>query len=231
MNSINGALEGYPVHRPNRGGRRGAVEKQLRRLIAVDIENMVGGACVHRHQVDWVKSTLSGMLSLGSQDHVVVGLSHIGLLNVGSNWPSIRYVVRSGRDGADLALLDVLNEDVNVRFDQVVIASGDGVFAQTAAHLASAGVEMTVLARRGKLARSLQNAASQVLYVPEPPAPVDVVLTDSEVERTDSWDPIEWRSERGVGSGPRDRRDASRRRPRQPSRSASARGARRASAA
>ncbi len=210
------------------------MEKQLRRLIAIDIENMVGGACVHRHQVDWVKSTLNGMLTLGSPDHVVVGLSHIGLLNVGSNWPRIRYVVRSGRDGADLALLDVLNEDVNVRFDQVVIASGDGVFAEIVAHLAGTGVETTVLARPGTLARSLRNAASHVLYVPEPPTPADVVLTDSEAERTDSRDPIDWRSERGVGNGPhapRDRRDASRRRPRHPSRSASVRGARRASAA
>jgi len=210
------------------------VEKQLRRLIAVDIENMVGGACVHRHQVDWVKSTLSGMLSLGSPDHVVVGLSHIGLLNVGTNWPRIRYVVRSGRDGADLALLEVLNEDVNVRFDQVVIASGDGAFAEAVAHLATAGVETTVLARPGALARSLRNAASQVLYVPEPPTSAVVVLANAEVARADSRDPIEWRSERGVGSGPREprgRQDASRRRPRQPSRSASVRDERRASAA
>jgi hypothetical protein len=100
-------------------------------------------------------------------------MSHIGLLAVGFNWPRIRYVVRSGLNGADLALLDVLGENIAARFDQVVIASGDGIFSDIVSALTGAGIGTTVLARPGTLARSLQSVASQVFYLPEPPSVPD----------------------------------------------------------
>ena len=170
-NVIDAGFGGYAVH--GRSHRRGGLER-ARRLVAVDIENLVGGACLHRRQVDWARSALTGALSLAEHDLVVVGLSHIGLLNVGCNWKRIRYVVRSGPDGADLALLDVLAEDIGARFDRVVIASGDGAFTDAAKALVRAGVETTVLSRPGALASSLRAAASQVLYIPEPPADADM---------------------------------------------------------
>lgn len=144
-----------------------------RRLVVVDIENLLGGACLHRRQVKWAKSMLSTTLSLRAPDHVVVGISHVGLLPVGCNWPRIRYVVRSGPDGADLALLDVLDEDVSARFDEVVIASGDGAFTAAVWELEDSGVSTTVLARPGTLARSLESAASRVLYVRSSPPNID----------------------------------------------------------
>lgn len=144
-----------------------------RRLVVVDIENLLGGACLHRRQVKWAKSMLSTTLSLHAPDHVVVGISHVGLLPVGCAWPRIRYVVRSGPNGADLALLDVLGEDVSARFDEVVIASGDGVFTEAVWELEDSGVTTTVLARPGTLARSLESATSRVLYVRSSPPNID----------------------------------------------------------
>lgn len=173
MNSINTPLDAYLAHHTRNGGHRG-IARRARRLVAVDIENLVGGACRHQRQVEWAKSALNGALSLEPHDQVVVGLSHIGLLAVGCSWPRIRYVVRSGPDGADLALLDVLAENISARFDRVVIASGDGAFATAARALASAGVETTILARPGTVARSLRAVASNVLYVPAPPPEVEV---------------------------------------------------------
>jgi len=170
-NVIDSGFGGHAVD--GRSNRRGGLER-ARRLVAVDIENLVGGACLHRRQVDWARSVLTGALSLAEHDLVVVGLSHIGLLNVGCNWKRIRYVVRSGPDGADLALLDVLAEDIGARFDRVAIASGDGAFTDAAKALVRAGVETTVLSRPGALASSLRAAASQVLYIPEPPADADM---------------------------------------------------------
>lgn len=178
MNSINEVSNGSPIH--NRVGSRGrASGKCTRRIVLVDIENLLGGACRGREQVTWAKSMLTATLSLQPPDHVVVGMSHIGLIPVGCNWPRIRYVVRSGPDGADLALLEVLGEDIGSRFDELVIASGDGIFAEMVANLQAAGVRTTVLARPGTLARSLRLAASQVILTPSSPPVADGDATPS----------------------------------------------------
>jgi hypothetical protein len=44
-------------------------------------------------------------------DQVEVASSHLTLLNAALGWPRARYRVRSGPDGADLALLDVLRHE------------------------------------------------------------------------------------------------------------------------
>jgi hypothetical protein len=60
-----------------------------------------------------------------------------------------RYLVRSGPDGADLELLDLIGrERVAERFSCVPIASGDGPFAPPAAALARTGCQVTVVSRR-----------------------------------------------------------------------------------
>jgi hypothetical protein len=106
-------------------------------------------------------------------DQVVVASSHLTLLNAGLGWPAARYRIRSGPDGADLELLDVLLcENVATRFSCVAIGSGDGIFANAAAILASAGVWVTVISRRSSLSPRLKLAAHEVIFIdyPEPTA-------------------------------------------------------------
>ena len=85
-------------------------------------------------------------------------------------WPSRsarRHLWRSGPDGADLALLDVLeNERVDERFERVTICSGDGIFVPSAAWLAGADVDVTVVSLPGHLATRLQFAARNVTLLP-----------------------------------------------------------------
>ena len=112
-------------------------------------------------------------LAFGADDQVVMAASHLALLNAALGWPHARYRVRSGPDGADLELLDVLlHEDVAGRFTHVVIGSGDGVFGQAAAGLATLGVRVTVVSRRDSLSAGLARAAQDVVYldVPQPVA-------------------------------------------------------------
>jgi uncharacterized LabA/DUF88 family protein len=74
--------------------------------------------------------------------------------------------VRSGEDGADLALLDVLlGERVAARFDEVVLASGDGIFTDAVAALGTAGVDVTVLARSGHCSKRLRLAARHTVLL------------------------------------------------------------------
>jgi hypothetical protein len=99
----------------------------------------------------------------------VLAASHLALLNAGLGWPHARYRVRSGRDGADLELIDVLeHENVATRFSHVVIGSGDGRFGVAAASLADRGVRITVVSRRGSLSPGLARVARDVVYLDSP---------------------------------------------------------------
>jgi hypothetical protein len=99
-------------------------------------------------------------------DQVEVASSHLTLLNAALGWPDAHYRVRSGPDGADLALLDVLrHENIAARFTHVAIASGDHMFAEEAARLGTQGVWVTVVTRQCSLSRQLRLAAREVIFL------------------------------------------------------------------
>jgi NYN domain len=140
-----------------------------RGLHLIDIENLTGGGKPSSDQVRIVQRVYSGRLALGTLDQVVIASSHLTLLSAALGWPCARYRVRSGRDGADLELLDILAyEEVAARFTRVIIGSGDGAFARAAAGLTAAGVQVTVVSRRDSLSARLAMAASQVIYLDTP---------------------------------------------------------------
>lgn len=70
---------------------------------------------------------------------------------------------RKGKNGADIALEDVLKKErVPERFSEVVIVSGDGLFAEEARSLRDSGVRVTVDSPCGRASRSLLLAASLI---------------------------------------------------------------------
>lgn len=140
-----------------------------RALHVVDIENLAGAAIPTLDRVTEVQGQYLASLRFGADDQVVLAANHLALLNAGLGWPHARYRVRSGRDGADLELLDVLeHENVAARFSHVVIGSGDGGFGRAAASLAARGVYVTVVSRWGSLARELAKVAGTVIYLDGP---------------------------------------------------------------
>lgn len=144
--------------------------KRGRRLIVVDIENVIGGAVNSATEVHWARQLLNESLGLQPEEQVIVGTCHVGLLEVGINWPQARRVVRSGPSGADRALIAVLREEqIADRFTEVVLVSGDGAFADVVAELAVQGVPTTVVAQRERLSARLRLAACAVVEVPKPP--------------------------------------------------------------
>jgi uncharacterized LabA/DUF88 family protein len=75
-------------------------------------------------------------------------------------------VVRSGADGADLALIEVLTgEHVHERFDEVVLVSGDGIFVEAVEKLEGTGVHVTVVADRESCSKRLRLAATRVVWL------------------------------------------------------------------
>jgi hypothetical protein len=137
-----------------------------RRLHLVDIENLAGNSLPSLSQVRQALHLYADCLAFGAMDQVEVASSHLTLLNAALGWPHARYRVRSGPDGADLALLDVLrHENVARRFTHVAIGSGDHLFAEQAAHLAAQGVWVTVVTRQRSLSSRLALAAREVIFL------------------------------------------------------------------
>ena len=140
-----------------------------RTLHLVDIENLAGAAIPSLMQVMDVQDRYARSLSVGVDDLVVMASSHLALVNTALGWPHARYRVRSGPDGADLALLDVIwHEDVATRFTHIVIGSGDGTFVGAVQALSDRGVMVTVVSRWGSLSPRLASAAHGVVYLDSP---------------------------------------------------------------
>lgn len=141
---------------------------QGRRLVVIDIENVAGGAILTNEAAVWARGQVEKLSGPTSGDQVVVGVSHIGLFQTRSAYPAARLRCRSGTDGADLALIEVLeDENLSQRFDEVVLATGDGIFSEAVSALAAAGVRVTVLGRRGHTSRRLVMAAHATSYFDE----------------------------------------------------------------
>jgi uncharacterized LabA/DUF88 family protein len=63
-------------------------------------------------------------------------------------------------------LLDVIEtEEPARRYDTIVVASGDGIFAEPVGRLCQEGCAITVVARRGSLSRRLRLAAPDVRFL------------------------------------------------------------------
>jgi hypothetical protein len=148
-------------------------ETHPRALHVVDIENLLGCA---RPTLAEVGACYQAYRPLIAHDLVVVACNHGAFSSVAWAWPGARLLVRSGEDGADKALLDVLtSERVEQRFAAVAVASGDGIFAEAIGRLGGLDVSVTVVSRPESLSRRLRMAARHVLEL----SPLAAALTAS----------------------------------------------------
>src|ERR1700689_3399028 len=119
-------------------------------LHAIVNEILAGAGKPSFEQIRVVQGSYVGHVTFSALDQVVVASSHLTLLSAALGWPHARSRIRSGPDGADLELLDVLlYERVAARFSRVVIGSGDGAFARAAASLAAPGGQGIGLSKPG----------------------------------------------------------------------------------
>jgi hypothetical protein len=137
-----------------------------RTLHLVDIENLLGTPRPCGSAVQEGLDLYGGLVDISGPNQMIVACNHGAAQAVGcclGEGP--RLLLRSGPDGADHALLDVLDrEDIERRFASLVLASGDGIFAERVAHLTSTGISVTVVARRWSLSPRLQLASTRVIF-------------------------------------------------------------------
>jgi hypothetical protein len=128
----------------------------------VDIENLIRSPRPSQSQVRAARELYRSSDFFHEGDLVVIACNHGASSSVAFGWPDARLKIRSGQDGADLALLDAIDEEgLPHRFTRVVVASGDGIFADTVSSLAQYGIEVSVVAPVGGPSKRLRLAASR----------------------------------------------------------------------
>lgn len=132
-----------------------------RTIVLVDLENILT-LTPQRWEVAALRSVLE---SLSDRGHLIeLAASHWFAKRHVFDFPFGRWQQRSGRDGADDALIEVARfENLAQRCNSVLLFSGDGKFSDTLGRLAAAGVETTVVAHSSALSRRLRLAAHAYL--------------------------------------------------------------------
>lgn len=163
-------------HRPlatNSGARHALRRSQTecRRMHLVDIENLACGPTAPCTTMSVVVAEYASMSGVEPLDQIIVASSDFASpASWFAAWPKApRFLVGSGKDGADLELLRVIaQEKLSQRFDEIVLGSGDGIFAEPVARLQSEGCSVMVVSRPECLSRQLRLAAGEIrLLEPE----------------------------------------------------------------
>jgi hypothetical protein len=87
-------------------------------MVLIDIENLAATPSPTALDMELVMAELAEIVPGLAEAQVVIACSHRAAVTVAFAYPSARHLWRSGPNGADLALLDVLgNEHVEQRFE------------------------------------------------------------------------------------------------------------------
>lgn len=160
------------VHRIQRGtsGTLATWVPAGRRLILVDLENLVGGSGATVEAVREALAALDIAIGRHTSDVRVVATGSTLLTTAMSLLSSTRVSLGRGINGADLRLVDDLEPSRIVgHYESVVLVSADGAaFADSVATLARLGVPTDVVIGAGRCSRRLAAAARSVRSVHGP---------------------------------------------------------------
>lgn len=136
-----------------------------RKLHLVDVENLCGMGRLTRELVQAARLQYFAQVQVGADDVVVVAAGSHNKEALAFGWQDARIVFRGGTDGADLALCDEIycSGDCST-YSEVVVASGDHIFAEPIVNLVAKGLTVTVFSRFGSLASDLRNIGAALLY-------------------------------------------------------------------
>jgi len=128
-----------------------------RKIVLLDIENMLFGA----HNTERFRDRSREILALAEArrptDMVIVGCNPALAFTARSVFPRSQIVTGKGKDGADEALIDMIDlEHAASRFNELVIVSGDHVFAPVAHAARQLGLSVRVVAPRHGLSTALR---------------------------------------------------------------------------
>lgn len=148
-----------------RAGRHRCTRRRTLRLL--DMENLVGGK-VETPLVRTMWSEFVDAIETRYRDHSTVAVSRRNAATAFFALPSnIRRVIGSDQpDGADIALIESIDIDWTAEhYGQVVIGSGDHIFAAVASQLRGAGVHVVQVIGAGSCSTELYHACDEHRYL------------------------------------------------------------------
>lgn len=137
-----------------------------RQLRLVDLENLAGSSVVSLDNATQVAHRLEEVLPLGTADLQAVATAHISGFAAKAAFPGASVRWRSGKDGADQALLDYAGQLPLTTFDELVVASADGIFAGLIGEAKAAGLSVTLIADTSRTSRRILSLVDQVIEFP-----------------------------------------------------------------
>ena len=155
-----------------RGGARGD-----RALHLIDLENLCGAGSTTAEDAARVLAAYVDAVKIGPADSIHIGVAHhmaTAVMPVLCVFPG-RLHVRSGRDGAETALLESIDlVHISTRFSRLIIASADRTFTEAADEARRLGMTVWQVTGRGGLSRELSRVTDlrMRLRLPRPPAEV-----------------------------------------------------------
>jgi hypothetical protein len=146
---------------------KGSLLREDRAIHLLDVENLCGTPAFGGSDISRLRARYEELVPIGPRDHVVVAASHFRAKELLFGWTEARPLFRSGPDGADLCLLDVVfHEGIEGRYSKVVIGSGDGIFSPVYEYLETHGPSVTVVARTPRsVSAAIHNVARDIRYL------------------------------------------------------------------
>ena len=137
-----------------------------RRLIVIDIENLVGGSGATTDKVATTMARLRIVVRATSDDVCLTACGRALVGRAAGVLPG-RLLLGRGVDGADRRLVEALEPGgVAGRYRSVVLASGDApAFAEPVERLAAAGVPTDVVLGDGAIGHRLYSVARSVVFL------------------------------------------------------------------
>lgn len=135
----------------------------------IDIENLVGCGRISRDQLLAAKAQFEQATQPGLADLTTVGCDMANALEVGRAFTGARIVCGYGRDGADLALLEAMREDLYSAQPSrhITLGSGDHIFATLLSSMAGQGFTTRVVGIQGHTSARLRIAAQHTTLLPD----------------------------------------------------------------
>lgn len=147
-------------------------------LLCIDMENMSCASELDVPRVARLSARLRATVPVRAGDHTVIATSHHNALAAGLGWggPALRRV-RSGKDGADLELIEEMSDAAWIvsRYRRVVLAAGDRIYAESVARLKAAGGAVFVVPPDSGLSKTLALAAGPGVIRLASPIPNNVI--------------------------------------------------------
>jgi hypothetical protein len=122
--------------------------ESIRTLHLIDVENLVGGVAAGHDAVGPALEAYRRTITIGPEDHVVLGTGTELAFAAKAAWPGALLRIGKGLDGADRALLSVLDPAfIASHYHRLVVASGDHAFAPMVADLRARRMAVVVVTR------------------------------------------------------------------------------------